>query len=201
MPPMSADFQSLDNLNAAWPALFAASFQFGAELVLRLKNSGELHVLPDGRCCDHRGALYLADLAAAIILETWETQGFRGHIEAGLPTADEARQVVARNCAENCHPEIAGRPAQTIDNMRRLSVDNSRPDSVLIPKVDMDRLAMRVLVFWLKRFGWTSFEYFDADIAISGELDDAFVDRIAEFLWRHRHTLPPDRGTIVEQSE
>jgi hypothetical protein len=107
---------------------------------------------------------FLLELGAVLQLGVWERAGLQTHIQAGLPSFQQASSELARRAAES--------PA-----------DFQRPESAT--------LLSRVLPIWIEHFAWSGLELFAAEMQIDAAEEDAFIDRLAEFLWRHRDTLAP----------
>lgn len=107
---------------------------------------------------------FLLELGAVLQLGVWERAGIRLHIDAGLPSVEEAAADLARRASENVG-EFHG--------------------------LDAARLLKRVLPLWVERFAWGGPERFGMELEIDAAEEDAFIEELAEFLWRHRSALAP----------
>jgi|SRR5579863_5182645 len=119
---------------------------------------------------------FLLELGAVLQLGVWERAGIQTHIQVGLPSYDEASTELARRIAEN--------PA-----------DFERTESAT--------LLARVFPLWIDRFAWSAPEIFAAEMQIDAAEEDAFVEGLAEFLWRHRDSLAPalQKGDSQDDSQ
>ena len=104
---------------------------------------------------------FLLDVGAIGVLTMWEQQGITAHLEAGLPTRNEATAELFRRVQEN-------------------------PQQFDAPQTS---LSSRVLQFWVEHFAWDGVEQFGADILLDAAEEDAMIDAAASFLWENRHAL------------
>ena len=115
----------------------------------------------------------LLELGAVLELGLWELQGLRPHLDVDLPTFGQA----AKDLAERAFHGLA---------------EFEGPDAA--------PLATRVLQVWIQQFAWDALVMLQADILVSDIDEDACVDLLAEFLWRHRGELASlPSSTEVEQ--
>jgi hypothetical protein len=105
---------------------------------------------------------FLLELAAALRLLVWETNGVRCHVEAGLPPAGQA----LRNAFRWLHPATA-------------------PQAGAAP----ERLMPRVLALFIERLAWNGRVELGADVVLGEADEDLLADVITDFLWCHRHDL------------
>jgi hypothetical protein len=103
----------------------------------------------------------LRDLGAALRFAHWDKAGLTEFLPADVPTASEA-----------------------IDRARKAG----RDEGTDVP----GKLAEEQLDIWLRHFAWDAPEILGADVVKRDDpaSSDEFVDRLAEFLWNHRHELP-----------
>jgi len=125
-----------------------------------------LDLVPAGGRLDLPERVFL-DLGAALRLVAWEHAGITLHTDAGLPPARAA-----------LHAIIAGAAAW--------------PRTEYRPIPGLARAASRLAA---EAFAWTGRRDLNADILLEDPDDDAFVEALAHFLWTHRATATPDRGT------
>ena len=105
---------------------------------------------------------FLRDLGAVLQLKVWEGSGITAHLDAGLPSADEASSQVASRA-------MSGGYDETTDSTSTLS--------------------HRVFRLTMEEFGWDGPGILGADVHLRNDDDDAFVDMLAEFLWQNRHAF------------
>ena len=106
--------------------------------------------------------LFLLELAAALQLRQWETQGVLNPLDGDLPSWREAADELFARAAE-------------------------RPEEFLTPTTPS--LLHRVLKVWVERFAWEAPDLLQAELVL-GDLDeDGVVDALAELLWTHREEL------------
>jgi hypothetical protein len=103
----------------------------------------------------------LLDLGAVVRLRRWEAAGHAVHIEAGLPTARAALQLV-------------------IATLLSAAVDRAG----LAAAGELGRAVFGLAV---SRFAWTARARLGADVVLAGGAEDALVEALAQFLWAHRH--------------
>lgn len=131
---------------------------------------------------------YCHDLAAARLLANWEELGIRTHVDAGLPTAQQADEMLAQKRRRRDRSSL-GQPVLNPDDWFEPCVID----------VDTNSLWCRVLLFAVDHFASSAPESVGTDIPIERGNEDAFVDELAAFLWRHRHHLPPGGEIILER--
>jgi hypothetical protein len=119
----------------------------------------------DGVCRFPPG--FLLELGAMLQLAVWERAGVRTHLDAGLPSAHEAAADLTRRASENP------------------SGFNDIQSAILL---------RRIFPLWVERLAWAGPELFAAEMQIDADEEDAFVNGLAEFLWRHRDSLAPVLG-------
>jgi hypothetical protein len=107
---------------------------------------------------------FLLELGAVLQIAVWERTGIRTHIDAGLPSYEEAAADLARRASEN--------PAD-------------------FDRIESATLLRRVFPLWVERFAWGGPEVFAAEMQIDTAEEDALVNGLAEFLWRHRDSQGP----------
>jgi hypothetical protein len=100
----------------------------------------------------------LLGLDQALRFADWEDSQIFVHVEAGLPSAEEH---LAKVIALQRGPEL---------------------------KAIVTDIAAKVIGLISQHFVWSVAVESQADLAISGDVDDAFLDAVADFLWQHRHT-------------
>jgi hypothetical protein len=112
---------------------------------------------------------FLFELAAALRLYLWEHNGIRAHLDAGLPTADEAIQAVFRRLND------VGTPTAT----------------------DHAPLSSQVLRLFVERFAWFGQPDLAADMLLGEAIEDELVDVLAKLIWTHRADLRRRSGDTV----
>jgi hypothetical protein len=168
-----------------------ARISFGIQLAVALLESGKCPPIPplgSGTDADQAAWDHLYDLAVVHQLETWEKQGFRAHIEAGLPSAAEAAaEISGSQCADL---------TQTLEPAEPLILDEPPPRPIgPIPatlvdiRVNPDSLIARLQQFFSDHFAWTSRELLEADVFVEFLDEDAGLNAMAEFLWKNRNLL------------
>ena len=106
-------------------------------------------------------AYFLVGLAAALRLFSWEQGGLRIHRDAGLPSAAEALQLVARSITTH---EPVARKEQA-----------SR------------QLLCQILTVFVERLAWNGRALLEADLELGEADEETLVDALADLLWAHRH--------------
>jgi hypothetical protein len=106
---------------------------------------------------------FLLELGAMLQLAVWELAGIRTHLNAGLPSAHEAAADLTRRASEN--------PSSFNDNQSAI-------------------LLRRLFPLWVERLAWNGQTQFGTEVQIDTVGEDELVDRLAEFLWQHRGSLP-----------
>jgi hypothetical protein len=121
---------------------------------------------PKGMCGKHLVAYlpkaFLMELSAVMRLRHWELGGIRDHIEAGLPSSQDATRELSARAAKG-------------------------PEEFVGPQADL--LSRRVFEFWISRFSWSGVETLGADLVVHGLDDDLLINTIADFLWSNRDAL------------
>jgi hypothetical protein len=108
-------------------------------------------------------AEFLLELAAIIQRADWEEKGLTDSIgECPSNVINELRQLLDRLVGES---------------------DCFRSGDAAIEGARLSRATLRV---WLERFAWNAPELLQAEVALGNMDEDAFIDQLAEFLWRHR---------------
>jgi hypothetical protein len=107
---------------------------------------------------------FLLELGAVLQMAVWERAGIRTHIDAGLPSFEEAAADLAHRASENV-----------------ASFDRFHSATLL----------SRIFPLWIERLAWSGPELFKAEMQLDAVEEDAFVNGLAEFLWRHRDSLGP----------
>ena len=109
----------------------------------------------------------LSDVGAALRIAQWERAGLRPYLPAELPTAADAFRCIQRK----------------------------RQDPGTHQPVDLADVQFSV---WLKHFVWHARETLGSEVVHFGcpVESEALIDRLAEFLWTHRHGVPdvPDNN-------
>jgi hypothetical protein len=105
---------------------------------------------------------FLLELSAVLELRLWELQGLRSYLDADLPTSREAAHALA-NRAKKGPAEFEG------------------PDAA--------PLSVRVLHVWMEAFAFDGPDFLHADLIVRDVDEDAFIDVLSEFVWRHRHDI------------
>lgn len=101
---------------------------------------------------------WLLKLAALLKIARWERAGITAQLGVDLPTSEEVYLDLITL--------VPGQPARF-----------SGPE-----------LSRRVLLIHLGRIAWSPWEHRPAAVAIEQSLaPDEFLDRLAQFLWDHRH--------------
>lgn len=178
-----------------------ARIAFGFQLAIALSESGkQLPPVPPfglGPEADEEGWNRLYDLGVVHQLETWEQQGFRVHIEAGLPAAEEAAAAMSLKQYPDVKLEIE-RPEPVIFDEDELPY-GPWPETIVDIRVDPDSLIARLAQFVYDHCAWSSQEMFGTTILIDFEDEDAVIDALTAFLWKYRHDpLPPGGGVVSE---
>ena len=179
--------------NATLPrSAFSAAISMGVQLACALIDSEKCpKIASGGTATDFDEATWdrLYDLAVVRQLEVWEENGFRAHIEAGLPSAKEAAAISGRQSSD---------AAWTIKGAEPLIFDEPppcptgpMPETAVDIRVTPDSLLAQFAEFFVGHCAWRSRELLAADIFVQIEDEDALVDALAAFLWRHRDQLPP----------
>jgi len=113
---------------------------------------------------------FLLELSAVLQLAAWEDKDQRHHIDAGLPSFEDAAAHLARR-AETAPADFHQLSSATLHK--------------------------QVLSFCLEKISWQGLDYLGTDLLV-GEIDDeTFLDGLAEFLWANRRQLSnqlPSRG-------
>lgn len=105
---------------------------------------------------------FLQGILIGVRLLRWERDGVTVHREAGLPSAEEHLVKVA----------------QLFDGpeLREYVTD----------------LSERARMLFYEHFAWSGGEDLHGEIGIVAEDDDEFLDRLANFIWDHRHAISHD---------
>ncbi len=136
---------------------------------------------------------YCRDVAAVRMLANWEEAGIRTHVDAGLPTAQQAADTLTQKRRR--------RNRSTVERPSAMTIDLFDPYSGYVIDVDTDSLWCRVVTFAVEHFASSAANLFQTDIPIERDNDDVFVDEFAELLWRHRHDFPAGGEISLESSE
>jgi hypothetical protein len=112
---------------------------------------------------------FLFELAAALRLYLWERNGIRAHLDAGLPTANEAFQAVFRRLND------IGTPSAT----------------------EHTPFSSQVLRLFIERFAWFGQPDLAADMLLGEADEDELVNVLAKLIWTHRADLRRRSGYTV----
>jgi hypothetical protein len=116
---------------------------------------------------------FLLELSAVLQLAAWEHKDQHHHIDAGLPTFEDAAAHLARR-AETAPADFNQLSSATLHR--------------------------QVLSFCLEKIAWQGLDYLGTDVLV-GEIDDeVFLDGLAEFLWANRHQLSDQVTSRENQS-
>ena len=108
-------------------------------------------------------APFLLELDAVLQLGMWERLGLREHLDADLPTFNEAAKQLAR---------------RAMKGVAEFTDPNASP------------LHLQVLKAWTENFAWEADKILGADVLVSPMAnEDVFVEVLAEFVWQHRREL------------
>ena len=103
-------------------------------------------------------AEFLLGLDLVLRFATWERSRIFVHVEAGLPDAED---LFARVILLQHGPEL----------------------QALVTSI-----AAKSIELFYQHFVWSVGVELQVDLAMSGDVDDAFLDAVADFLWQHRHS-------------
>jgi len=106
----------------------------------------------------------VSDVGAALRIAQWERAGLRPFLPSELPAATDAIR----------------------------SIQHERQDPETHQPADLADVQLSV---WLKHFAWHAGETLGSEVVQFGcpVESEAIVDRLAEFLWSHRHGVPDVR--------
>jgi hypothetical protein len=183
------------------PAYFMAdAFHWALRLAEMMPGANDERVLAwcgesgEVSACDRLD--YRSDLAAVRLLEAWEELGIRVHIAAGLPTARQAAEIVRQR------PRNLDSSALTAHTEKIVNPDaDSDWLTGHVVEIDPNAFWPRVMVFAVEHFASTAAGVWGADIPIEPGDDDPLIERMAAYLWRHRHDLPLDGEINLESVE
>lgn len=136
---------------------------FKAELTARFLDQFETQLLKSGR---RRAPVafpraFLLELGAILRLAVWERAGILGCLERGLPGAEEA---------------LADLFARFSRGPQDAQSDGEKSALVLeVFKISLNRLAL------------SGRSELQADIVMNQPDDEAYLDALADLLWKHRH--------------
>jgi|HubBroStandDraft_6_1064221.scaffolds.fasta_scaffold387963_1 hypothetical protein len=180
-----------------------AGILFGIQLGIALYESGkQLPPVPPfglGPEADEQGWNRLYDLGVVHQLETWEQQGFRVHIEAGLPSAEKAAAAISE--CQSADSAGSREPAEP------LILDEAPygpwPETVINIHVEPNSLIAQLQQFFSDHCAWRSRDLFGADVFVEFEFEDedATIDALAAFLWQHRRDFPGSTTGELEYTE
>ena len=103
----------------------------------------------------------VSDVGAALRIAQWERAGLRPFLPSELPAAADAFR----------------------------SIQHGRQDSETHQPADLADVQLSV---WLEHFAWHAGEILGSEVVQYGcpIESEALIDRLAEFLWAHRHRVP-----------
>ncbi len=134
-----------------------------------LDGTGHFPARAEGlRSCFPSG--FMLELAAILQLKSWENQGFRIHVDRGLP----------------CYKDCATRLCERVND-----------GDAEVWDLGNDSLYRQVLKIQSECFSWEAEDILGEPVAIYGGDDDQFVEEVASFLWEHRDLLSVEFGEQV----
>lgn len=106
---------------------------------------------------------FLLEFGAVLQLGFWERKGLLEHLGPDLPSYNDAVADLAAR---------AQKGPEEFDNIKGNSFSSR------ITRIAVERLA------------WDANSVVDADVVVIAPTDEEVIDRLAEFLWSHRHLVP-----------
>ena len=116
--------------------------------------------LADGTSAPDRLSDFLLEFGSFLRIEYWRRSGLTAHLPVHLPSTSEAAE-----------------------RLRGLLNDGAGMES------GESHLTTLQLETWLRHFSWSAPELVGVDVLLNGPppLDGEFYDRLAAYLWKHRH--------------